>query len=68
MKTWNVTWSCDDGEILIGIKVHTMRVVDEKQDELIRSAIRKVGLWLNDESFLALSISTPTITKESNEA
>lgn len=67
MKTWNVTWSCDDGEILIGIKVHTMTGREEREEDYILNlALRKAKSWLNTESFLSLSISTPTITEESN--
>ena len=67
MKTWNVTWSDADAGMLISVKVYTMTGREERdKDYMINLALRKAKSWLNTESFLSLSISTPTITEESN--
>lgn len=67
MKTWNVTWSDADAGMLISVKVYTMTGREERdKDYILNLALRKAKSWLNSESILSLSVSTPTITEESN--
>lgn len=67
MKAWNVTWSDADAGMLISVKVYTMTGREEREEDYILNlALRRAKSWLNTESFLSLSISTPTITEESN--
>ena len=67
MKAWNVTWSDADAGMLISVKVYTMTGREEgDKDYILNLALRKAKSWLNTESLLSLSISTPTITEESN--
>ena len=67
MKAWNVTWSDADAGMLISVKVYTMTGREEREEDYILNlALLRAKSWLNTESFLSLSISTPTITEESN--
>jgi len=66
MKTWNVTWSCDDSGVMIRIKVYTMTGREERRDNIVSSAIQKARQLVNEDFILSLAISTPVITEESN--